>query len=240
MAARQPMVLHSDRLFVPIAGRFPQEFPMAEPARLTRLAAALVLPLCAGLARGQFAPPPANDPAPPAAAPAVTGGPIQVGLPDISLTPPSADNTGPLVNERAFATVRGNQPLTTNALLGYINAQPVFVLDVFRPIDNDLRRVGKAARSMEEFRSAARTLIKGQIEQLKSEILIISAAEATLSDRDLHNVEAYLAIKRAEKITENGGSVPAANKALQAVGSNLEKEMTDMRRSILLDLYFVL
>ena len=35
----------------------------------------------------------------------------------------------------ALSPVAANQSLTINALLGYINAEPVFASDVFRPLD---------------------------------------------------------------------------------------------------------
>jgi len=44
-----------------------------------------------------------------------------------------------------------NQPLPVNALLGAINGKPLFVEDILRPIDADLRRIARVAQTGSDF-----------------------------------------------------------------------------------------
>ena len=134
--------------------------------------------------------------------------------------------------------MQANQALTANALIGFVDAEPIFVNDLFRPIDADLRRLAATCKTLSEFERAARTLIANQITERQSEIVFAAAAEAQLTDRDKAYIDAHLALERSKLIAAHGGSVPAAERALAATGSSLDKEMTDARRRVIQGMYF--
>jgi hypothetical protein len=195
--------------------------------------------LC-GVARGQFAPPGTGgttDAGSSAASPAATngdsGGSLNIGLPPVSPRPEArTDDNGPL------AVVQANQTLTSNAMIGFVDAQPIFLNDLFRPIDADLRRLAATAKSLTDFERGARALIDNQIAQRKSDIVIVAATEAQLTDREKAVIDAQLALGRSKLIADHGGSMPAAERALAATGSSLDREMNDLRRGLIRQMHF--
>ena len=144
----------------------------------------------------------------------------------------TAADAGPLVS------VQANQTMTTNALIGFVNAEPVFLNDLFRPIDADLRRLAATARTLTEFKQSANALIASQLSQRVSESLVVAAAETQLTEQDKSRIEIYLALERSRLIADHGGSIPAADRALAATGSSVDKEMSDRRRAVVKDLYY--
>jgi hypothetical protein len=196
---------------------------------LLRVISAGTLCVLAAAARGQFAPP--GDPG---ASPA-TQNSVQV-LPPSVASRPDAD-PAPAANG-SLAVVRAKQPLTANALIGFVDAEPIFANDLFRPIDADLRRLAATSKTLGEFERNARTLIANQILERKSEIVFAAAAEAQLTDRERAYIDMRLALERSTLIADHGGSVPAAERALAAAGSSLDKEMADARRRAVQGIYF--
>ena len=133
--------------------------------------------------------------------------------------------------------VLANRPMTTNAMIGFVNDEPVFLNDVFRPIDADLRRLAATSPTLEDFKQAANALIGNQLSLRVSESLVVAAAEKLLTDQDKSRIDIFLALQRSKLIAEHGGSIPAADRALAASGSSVDQEMADQRRRVIKDLY---
>jgi hypothetical protein len=206
---------------------------------LLRALSLSALCLC-GAARGQFAPPGTGgttDAGSSAASPAATNGDPGAGL-NIGLPPASPRPDARTGDEGPLAVVQADQTLTANALIGFVDAQPIFLNDLFRPIDADLRRLAATSKSLTDFERGAGALIASQILQRKSEIVIVAAAEAQLTDQDKAMIDARLALERSQLIADHGGSVPAAERALAATGSSIGKEMNDLRRKFIQGIYF--
>jgi hypothetical protein len=136
-----------------------------------------------------------------------------------------------------LAPVRANESFTMNALLGYVNSRPMFVGDMLRPIDDDLRRMARQARDVGDFRREARSAIESQMRRQVSEVLIHSAAKAALTDEDKQRVEIFLNKQRFELLSKYGGSQAMADQALRAIGSSVEKDMEDKRRQLIVEMY---
>jgi hypothetical protein len=163
-------------------------------------------------------PPPSPPPAPPA--PPALPGPLDAGTPSIVLAP-----------------VRANVSLTTNALLGFVNSQPVFVQDMFRPIDKELRGIASSSHNITEFRESARSAIERQMRSYVYEMVMMSAAKADLSEQDKQRLDIYIQIQRSELLSKYGGSLAMAEEALKATNSSVDKEMDDLRRNMIVRLY---
>jgi hypothetical protein len=205
-----------------------------------------VAAVCAmgAVVRGQFAPPaPGTEPAGPMVLPLTPGStgssaaPPSAGGLNIG-PPPVVAPSGATGSKEPLATVRPNQPMTTNAMIGFVNAEPLFANDLFRPIDGDLRQLAATARTLSDFMKGANALIGNQITQRYNESMVAAASEAQLTDQDRERINMYLALERNKLIAEHGGSVPAADRALAAEGSNVDKEMADRRRRVLKEIYF--
>lgn len=185
-------------------------------ATRTFLAACTAIGLMVPCALGQFAPP---------------GG----GGGDISLTPPT--NTSQNLQRGPFtAAFVPNRTFTVNAMIGYVNDQPIFVNDIFRPIDTQLRKL--ASDPTEDFKRVAEPVIRNQLSLLVSDIIVVSAAEGMLSEDDRKRIEIFLALELNRIKTENGGSEPAAEAALAKTGSSIGRELADRRRGFVRSLYF--
>ncbi len=134
-------------------------------------------------------------------------------------------------------SARPSEPLTTNALIGYVNSEPVFALDIFRPIDDELRRLASISTNSTNFRKAAAPVIRDQIQAYMNESLIVTAAQATLTDSDKQLLDTNLNKETSALLSKYDGSVAAADKALAATGSNMQKEKTEFRRQLIVRIY---
>ena len=94
-----------------------------------------------------------------------------------------------------LAPVRANVALTTNALLGFVNSQPVFLQDMIRPIDKDLRALAAHSKNITDFRDSARTVISRQMQAYVYEMVMMSAARSDLSDQDKSRLDIYMRIQ---------------------------------------------
>lgn len=220
---------------------------------LKRVLAVAVVCAAGGEALGQFAPPdgggtvdlgaPAITPAAgavggsteagsSAASPGMGGGGLNIGAP--------ANGGSGGTSARAPAVlidVRPNQTITTNAMIGFINAEPVFLNEIFEPIDADLRRLAGSVRNLSEFKQLAGSLIDNQLTQRKFESLVVAASETQMTAQDKSKVDMILAMERSKLIAEHGGSIPMADRALASKGSNVEKEMAQERRKLIREMY---
>ena len=194
-------------------------------------------------ARGQFGPPVPSDTGSNAGSSAASpsgGGPLNIAPPPAVPAPgrgagaggAAAADAGPLV------AVQANQAMTTSAMIGFVNDEPIFINDLFRPLDADLRRLAATSRSRADFTQSANALITNRLSQLISESLVVAAAEKQLTEQDKSRIEMYLALERSRLIADHGGSIPAADRALSATGSSVDQEMADRRRAVIKDLYY--
>jgi hypothetical protein len=136
-----------------------------------------------------------------------------------------------------IAPVRPNQTLTMNALLGFVNGEPVFVDTLLRPLDEQLRTISKKARNLTDFRDAAKALIEQQWQTQITDILITSSAKAALSEEDKGKLDMVMNKIRHDLIAKKGGSLAIADQALRAQGSSVEKELNEERRHLTVQLY---
>jgi hypothetical protein len=159
---------------------------------------------------------------------------------NLSFAPPSLPtrNDASLAPDSLIAPIRPNQPLASNALIGYVNSEPIFLDDLFRPIDETLQRLAAGSRNLSEFRNKAEEVIRSQLQTLRSQILVVTAAQSSFSDNDKQMMERYLLTKRINLISSHGGSEAMAEKSLAARGSSVEKEMADEKRAFIVQMYF--
>ena len=144
----------------------------------------------------------------------------------------SADNAN-----NSLSPVRPNVALTTNALLGFINSEPIFANDLFRPIDSELHSLATNCRDLSDFRTQARAAIQRQIQSQIQETLVISAARAALTDEEKKGLDMYMATRRSELLSQHGGSQALADEALRAEGTTFEKKLEDERTNTIVKIY---
>ncbi len=153
----------------------------------------------------------------------------------ISLAPPT--NTSPVPDRVSRVEVfLPNRTYTVNAQIGYVNSQPIFATDIFRPIDASLRRI--AADPHADFIAQATQLIHAQLTATISDVVVVSAAEATITEDDKKRAEVYINLERNTILTENGGSEATAEAALEKAGSSLSNELAKSRREFIKHIYF--
>ena len=133
--------------------------------------------------------------------------------------------------------VRANQAFTMNALLGFVNSQPMFVGDLLRPIDDDLRRMARQSRDISDFKRDAKAAVEAQMRRQISEVLISTAAKNALTEEDRGRLDVFMNKQKFELLSKYGGAQAVADQSLRAIGSSVEKEMEDRRRRLTIDLY---
>jgi len=138
---------------------------------------------------------------------------------------------------QVLAPVRANQALTMNAMLGFVNGEPVFVDTLLRPLDEQLRKLNQKSRDLSSFKESAKTMIEAELQAYVSNILIISSAKAALTDEDKQKLELLMNKIRHDLLAKYGGSQALADQALKTQGSSVEKEINDQRRHITVQLY---
>jgi hypothetical protein len=215
-------------------------------SRLMRVLAMAAVCAAGGEARGQFAPPggggaidfgapvPATTPAAGVGGGGASGGMTEAGS---SAASPGGSGGSSAKAPSVLIDVRPNQTITTNAMIGFINAEPVFLNEIFEPIDADLRRLAGGVRTLSEFKQLAGSLIDNQLTQRKFETLVVAASQNQMTEQDKSKVDMILALQRSKLIAEHGGSIPMADRALAAKGSNVEKAMAQERRKLIREMY---
>ena len=136
-----------------------------------------------------------------------------------------------------LAPVQLNQPLMMQALLTHVEGKPIFVEDVLHPVEAELQRLAGAARTLSEFRAAAREVVGKQINLLISDQLVYKAAKDMLQDTDNERLELYLNKYTKDLLSQYGGSQAKADQALRAKGSSFEREIAERRRKSVIDLF---
>ncbi len=151
------------------------------------------------------------------------------------IAPPTAAGTP---GADVTAGSRREESVTVNALVGYVNAEPIFVQDILRPIDSQLQALAANSRNLTTFRSAARSAIHVALQNYLFEIMIGSKAKAALSDGERQQVDIVMAMQQHDLLATHGGSRALADQELRARGSSVDKEMADARRALIINLYF--
>jgi hypothetical protein len=138
----------------------------------------------------------------------------------------------------ATAGGRADEAMTVNALAGFVNAEPIFVEDVLRPIDEQLQQIAARSRNLSEFRSAARPAIHTQLQNSLFNIMVGSKAKAALSEQEKMQIEIILRMQLHDLLASHGGSRALADQELRARGSSVDKDLDYARRDLIQKLYF--
>jgi hypothetical protein len=159
------------------------------------------------------------------------------GLAGAQVAPPPAASRDAAGASAGGAAVRANQPLTVGVFLGQLKGQPIFVTDVLRPIDANLREVAAKSADPVDFEAAAKPLIRKSLGDLATDILVVSVAESKLTEQDKDRVQIILALEKSKLLASYGGVESAAERALGAMGSSIEHELRARRRGVIKRLY---
>jgi len=153
----------------------------------------------------------------------------------VMVSPPEIATPSPVVTQQEQ---RPQDALTMNALLGFINSEPVFVHDMLRAIDEDLRNIARDANGNPAvFRSRAKDPIEAQLRRYVQGILMISNARTALTDEDRARVDMLFNKYRADLLAKHGGSESLADQALRAEGTSVDKVFKDVRRELTVEMY---
>jgi len=156
-----------------------------------------------------------------------TAGAQVIVAPPAAVSPPAA-----------ASPEQAQDALTMNALLGFINSEPVFVHDMLRPIDENLRNIALDSKGNPAvFRDMAGKLIETQLRNYVSHILLTTAAKTALTEDDKARVDILMNKYKADLIAKYGGSESMADQALKAEGSSVDKVLKDSRRDLTVDIY---
>jgi hypothetical protein len=204
-------------------------------SRFSGLSVIAAIACTVSVAAAQFAPPtPVGDSSGGVSNPAVSG-----AAPAVSVESPIPITTQDAQQESSFFAIRANQPMTTNALIGFVNSEPIFVADLFAPIDDNLRRIWANSRSVVEFKTGAAPVIKNQLDHLVDQTLVITDAQKSMTEEDKTRIEFFMNKQQHDLLSTYGGSVPAADKALRAKGTTYDKVLSDMRKEDTYELYMI-
>ncbi|HTV47680.1 MAG TPA: hypothetical protein VMG59_04480, partial [Phycisphaerae bacterium] len=108
------------------------------------------------------------------------------------------------------------QVLSVAGLLGTVNGMPIFVSDVLNPIADQLKTAAAQSRTEDYFREQIVQAIGQQVQGKVDDILMLHAAQASLTSDDMKEVDAWVAQKKAEIVAQYQGSVDQANLELEA------------------------
>lgn len=211
--------------------------PKRLPAKFTPIFASIFAICTSGAAMGQFFPP---DPGPaPVGGPTATA-PSNPTAPSISIIPPSGAPAAAPPAPSGTYVPQSNDSFTANALLGYVSDHPIFAGDLWHPIDDQLRQAAVAAAgNIMQFQTRAIPLLRSRLERRKEDIIVVTAAEAILSDNDKTGIDLQLNKTMADLRTKYGGSEAKAAAYLQSTGSSLEQYKNEQRDELVIGIYFM-
>ena len=134
----------------------------------------------------------------------------------------------------ALSPLRPNVSLTTNALLGFVNSEPVFANDLFRPIDAELRSLAANAKDLTQFRTQARALpsrrrVRKPDPEIRRHLRLLARSPTTKKTR------VYMAATL--KLCSGHGSQALADQALRAQGTTFEHKLEDERTGTIVKMY---
>jgi hypothetical protein len=156
--------------------------------------------------------------------------------------PPATKPATPAKDSGPLLSFRPNQEYTVDAFIGSVNAEPIFATELFQApdVDERLKRLAQVSRTLPEFQRGARDIIRRRVEQLYSEALVLSAADASLTADERARIDDLINGERMKLITKYGGSAAAADKALRAENppTTLAQEVANRKKQFKKDLYF--
>lgn len=158
-----------------------------------------------------------------------------VGAAQVSVTPPKGSAAA--ADNQPAIPVRVDQTLTINALAGFVNGSPVFVNDLLRPIDGQLRQIAAQSQTLTDFQRNARAAIHAQMQNYFFELMFSTKAKAGLTDQELQQVDIFMNRVQRDMLAKFGGSRALADQAKKAEGSSVDKELAADRRSVIIELY---
>lgn len=137
----------------------------------------------------------------------------------------------------ATAGARSQQAMTVNALAGFANAEPIFVDDILRPINDQLQQMAARSRGPSDFRNNARPAIHTQLQNYLFDIMLGSKAKASLTESEKTQIDIILRMQLHDLLAKHGGSRALADQDLRAKGSSVDKELDYGRRQLTRELY---
>jgi len=130
------------------------------------------------------------------------------------------------------------QVLSVAGLLGTVNGMPIFVSDVLNPIADQLKTAAAQSRTEDYFREQIVQAIGQQVQGKVDDILMLHAAQASLTSDDMKEVDAWVAQKKAEIVAQYQGSVDQANLELEAsTGKSLDQTLQDLHDQGVIEFY---
>jgi len=137
-----------------------------------------------------------------------------------------------------LAPVLVNQNMTMEALLGQVEGRPIFVQDVLRPLDADLKRMAGLAKDLTEFRAVAREAIGRQLSTAIKDALVLKAAEDAMQEDDDKRIAMYMNKATNDLLSKYGGVRAVADRELRAAeGKTFDQKLTELRHQALMDLF---
>ncbi len=156
----------------------------------------------------------------------------------VTLSPPPSAPVIETSNERGpLSPLRPSQSLTLNVYMGDVASEPIFANDLFRPIDEKLRRAAQTAANIDAFRKTARAIIESELDARITDALIISQAKRSLTKEEQARVEVFLSNEYDRLKTASGGSRAAIDKAMAAKGLTVEKYLADLRKGAMKEIF---
>jgi hypothetical protein len=143
----------------------------------------------------------------------------------------------PAASEWKLATVTPDEALAIDALLTTVNGKPIYAKDVIRPLDAELRTMAQQSKSLREFKELVAGRLDFQLRETVRNILLFSAAEATLSDEEKKRVDVVMNVREKEILSRYQGSKALAQAALLSQGTSLERELEFRRRQTTVGFY---
>lgn len=155
-----------------------------------------------------------------------------------SASPVSPASPALATASNAAAPARGGRWYTVDAMVGQVNGESVYASEVLNPIDGQLRALSQSVRPREFVEQASR-LVRGQLDQVVLDRLILAEAEAQLSLDEQARLRMIMADIRAELVRKHGqGSAELADGVLQEkTGFGLDQTLRRERQKLLIGTY---
>jgi parvulin-like peptidyl-prolyl isomerase len=141
-----------------------------------------------------------------------------------------------------LAKVMPEEALTIDALLTTVNGQPIFVKDVIRPLDAELRRLGDpsgpgGATSLSDFKNRAYEKLHAQLVAMVGELVMYSVAKDQLGEEEIKRIDLMLNKYEHDLLAKYKGARAMADAELQKRGSSVDKELLAARQQMMVERY---
>jgi hypothetical protein len=138
---------------------------------------------------------------------------------------------------RAATTPPTGTNLAVAALLGTVNGKPLFVQDVLRPVQTQLKNAAAISKTRGFFQQQAEESIARELRLKIDDILFLAKAKRYLNKDDMREVAAVVAARKAKIIAQYMGSEQLADRALRQQGSSLDKKLHAVRNQTIIGMY---